>query len=193
MLDWRNSMAVGTLVHVTTDADQSRVGDCWMKGRLKKGDVLLVLEHSGDNFYDFCLVDVYGNGIRALSQMRFGAYALGELLDWQPTPEDVQSLLNDYLVRTEAVALEVAQKAKELAQANRDALRGASTSDVLRIPCAGKPGFDDFEELIGFVVDNRMDDTTRPGITMTFPHKTMFVEAKYLERAVVLLRATVTA
>jgi hypothetical protein len=80
MLDrpWRGGAQIGVLYRVMTDADCARVGLCWMKGRLRIGDYALCLEHAGDCFYEYMLIERIANGWRGYPQATFGAYVFGE-------------------------------------------------------------------------------------------------------------------
>jgi hypothetical protein len=74
---WGQGASIGSIYKVSPD-DFSRVGNCWMKGRLKDGDLILCIEHSGDHFFDYVLIIPYANGMRAALGSQFGAYTLGE-------------------------------------------------------------------------------------------------------------------
>jgi hypothetical protein len=78
MRDWGGSAVPGVLYRVRHEADTQRVGHCWMRGRLKAGDLVLCMAHAGDHFYDYILVEEYANGLKGLPNSRFGAYQLGE-------------------------------------------------------------------------------------------------------------------
>lgn len=79
--------------------DFGRVGNCWMRGRLKEGDLIFSMGHSGDCFWTYCLVEhdvftVHGQGLyKLIPESSFGAYVLGELYPSQPTDREVHLLL----------------------------------------------------------------------------------------------------
>ena len=78
---WRGGMTEGAVYQVGPD-DLRRVGNCWANGRLKVGDLLLCVEHAGDCFYNFYLLDVadYANrpGVSlTIVPKKLGAYSLG--------------------------------------------------------------------------------------------------------------------
>jgi hypothetical protein len=75
---WRGGANIGALYRVADERDLARVGNCWMSGRLRVGDLLLCLAHSGDCFYDYMLVKEYDNGLEGIPRSKFGAYVLGE-------------------------------------------------------------------------------------------------------------------
>ena len=60
-----------------------RVGDCFLSGRLKEGDLFLCINHSGDCFQDYIFLDTYnyldGNKyLKGFPQWRFGSYGIGD-------------------------------------------------------------------------------------------------------------------
>jgi hypothetical protein len=55
-----------------------RIGDCFLKGRLKTGDLFLCIEHSGDCFQDYIYVKEFGNGIQCQAKWNFGSYGIGD-------------------------------------------------------------------------------------------------------------------
>jgi hypothetical protein len=79
-------------LYILATEDLSRVGNCWMKGRLKVGDVILCIDHGGDYFNDYLLMDVRDSFIRAIVASEFGAYMLGTKLHWRPTKREFHLL-----------------------------------------------------------------------------------------------------
>jgi hypothetical protein len=75
---WGGGAEIGVLYRVMTEADCERVGNCFMKGRLRVGDYALCLKHAGDCFYDYMLVERIANGWRGYPQATFGAYVFGD-------------------------------------------------------------------------------------------------------------------
>jgi hypothetical protein len=76
-------------VFVLSEDDLSRVGSCWMRGRLRIGDVCMCIKHSGDCFNDYILLQMYDNAIRGIPGSEFGAYVFySDPLNWRPTPEE---------------------------------------------------------------------------------------------------------
>ncbi len=61
-----------------SDPRTVRIGDCFLKGRIKKGDLFLCTKHSGDCFQDYIFVEEYGNGFRGKPEWRFGSYGIGD-------------------------------------------------------------------------------------------------------------------
>lgn len=80
---WRGS--VDTELRIITEKDLNRVGNTWMKGRLKIGDLVLKSKHSGDCFFDYYLLDYtdYSNTdyieVQAIPRS-FGAYEMGDIV-----------------------------------------------------------------------------------------------------------------
>ncbi len=74
---WRNGLEQNGGVYEVEDAGyaNSRIGNCWMAGRLKKGDLLLCLEHAGDCFHNFMLIEKTNNAWRGIPGSKFGAYS----------------------------------------------------------------------------------------------------------------------
>ncbi len=72
---------VGRLWRIN-DPRTVRVGNCFLEGRLKKGDLFLCVKHSGDCFQDYIYVEEYANGLRGRPQWAFGSYGIG---DAEPT------------------------------------------------------------------------------------------------------------
>ena len=60
------------------DPDSVRIGNCFMKGRLKEGDLWLCISHSGDCFQDYMFVEEYGNGYKGRPEWTFGSYGIGD-------------------------------------------------------------------------------------------------------------------
>jgi hypothetical protein len=108
---WRSSQAVGQ-VRVVGERDLNRVGNCWMQGRLRVGDVIAVLALSGDCFWTYQLLEggdhvsipngycpktgrlqMISGAYRIAKGATFGAYEIGTLLDAQPTPREWLDLL----------------------------------------------------------------------------------------------------
>lgn len=78
------------------DIDNYSVGDCWMKTRLKPGDICMCIKHSGDCFNTYILLEDKGNGIKGISGSAFGAYVLcSDPLKWRPSEEEYEALVND--------------------------------------------------------------------------------------------------
>lgn len=189
---WGGNLAQGNLILVTSEEDCQRVGNCWMKGRLRVGDVIMVIEHSGDCFYDFCLVEVYSNSIKALTGTQFGAYSLGKPLKWQPSDAERRVLFRDDIVRTEAVAQEIADHKETEARQRFDAICNAEAGSLIRLGRnmdAVKLGI---EGLTGSVLVNCMhrEDEDLRGILVNFgPQSSLFVKAPVLRGATVIQSA----
>lgn len=67
---------VGYLFRVE-EPEKIRVGHCFFAGRLKKGDLLLCTEHSGDCFQTYIFIEEYGNCLVGLPKFTFGSYGMG--------------------------------------------------------------------------------------------------------------------
>ena len=88
---------VGKIVTIH-EKDFGNVGYCWMKGRLKDGDLAIAVRHSGDSFWSYMLLEETGTyrGQRAykvIPESVFGAYVLGTDYAWQPTEREMHLLL----------------------------------------------------------------------------------------------------
>lgn len=90
------------LVLVVRQEDLGRVGNCWMKGRLKVGDIIMCISHSGDCFWNYMLLEHMGmdgfkkpaaNVYRLIEGAKFGAYSLGAPSLLQPTTREMHLLL----------------------------------------------------------------------------------------------------
>ena len=101
---WRTGGHRPGLVVLVGSGDLSRVGNCWMKGRLRQGDVAMCLQHRGDCFWDYALlrsspieilVDSNDRFLyRLIRESEFGAYTLGTPYErWQPTEREYHLLL----------------------------------------------------------------------------------------------------
>lgn len=90
---WNKGNEIGKL-YILSESDLSRVGDSWMRGRLRAGDVVLCIAHTGDCFNDYLLVVSIYNGLFSVKESRFGAYTLGTLLEWQPSNAECTYLLS---------------------------------------------------------------------------------------------------
>lgn len=55
-----------------------RVGNCFLSGRLKKGDLFLCTNHSGDCFQNYIYVNEYANCLVSESRWSFGSYGIGD-------------------------------------------------------------------------------------------------------------------
>lgn len=106
---WRGDHYPGLVLRVLED-DNRRVGQCWMRGRLKEGDIIMCLEHAGDCFYNYALVRpnksknesiVTRDGkqvYQLIEGSRFGAYQLGTPHDWQPSTREFHLLMAGEMV-----------------------------------------------------------------------------------------------
>lgn len=106
--NWRTDGHYPGLIVSIDETDFSRVGNCWMNGRLKKGDLAMVLSHSGDCFFDYALVATkfwindgkeyrpdlpMRHGYRLIQESKFGAYTLGTTYKYQPTTREYHLLM----------------------------------------------------------------------------------------------------
>lgn len=80
MNNWHNGNSIGTM-YILDEDDLSRVGDSWMNGRLRAGDVVLCTAHSGDRFNQYVLIRPFQNGMEAILGSSFGAYVFGTKLE----------------------------------------------------------------------------------------------------------------
>lgn len=88
MGNWRTGgIEIGDLIRIDTGEFEGRLGYGWARGRLKHGDILLAIEHSGDCFFNYILIDHNEMTLEGKSMLRltpvpvpFGAYTLGRVL-----------------------------------------------------------------------------------------------------------------
>lgn len=95
---------VGRLFRVN-NPNTIRVGHCFMRGRIKHGDLVLCVAHTGDWFQDYIFVAEYENGWKGLPNYRFGSYGIGdaERLDLILKDSQIELLKEGELVPKEAV------------------------------------------------------------------------------------------
>ncbi len=80
MGNWGGGASIGQLYQFKDEHDLKRMGSCWMAGRVRIGDVALCLQHSGDCFHTYILMERYANGLKGIPGARFGACTFGEQL-----------------------------------------------------------------------------------------------------------------
>jgi hypothetical protein len=68
---------VGNLFRIKTP-ESVRVGNCFMSGRLKQGDLWLCTNHSGDCFQTYIYVEEYANCLIGNPALNFGSYGIGD-------------------------------------------------------------------------------------------------------------------
>jgi hypothetical protein len=68
---------VGNLFRIK-DPDSVRIGNYFMKGRLKSRDLVLCVEHSGDCFQNYIFIAEYANSLRGKPEYSFGSYGIGD-------------------------------------------------------------------------------------------------------------------
>lgn len=116
-MTWRSGgHDVGTVVRLS-EKDNGRVGYCWMRGRLKDGDLAVAVAHAGDCFWSYELLECVGflgnseqRGYRLIPGSKFGAYTLG-----QPAVE-LTAREKHLLLAGESVPLEIKAPPAEAAE-----------------------------------------------------------------------------
>lgn len=88
---------VGRLWRIN-DPSTVRVGNCFLAGRLKSGDLFLCIRHNGDCFQDYIYVREYANCLVGKPEWRFGSYGIGDATN---VPIDKQGF--DALTRGERI------------------------------------------------------------------------------------------
>ena len=68
---------VGNMFRIN-DPESVRVGDCFLAGRLKKGDLFLCTNHSGDCFQNYIYIREYANCLVSEPKWSFGSYGIGD-------------------------------------------------------------------------------------------------------------------
>lgn len=102
--EWRTGGARIGKVYRVLPSDLGRVGNCWMRGRLREGDLVTPISHSGDCFWQWQLINgegpftyhargAVGPGFKINAGVRFGGYCMGELLAHQPTDREYHLLM----------------------------------------------------------------------------------------------------
>lgn len=94
MKNWRSGNEIKKM-YILNEHDLSRIGNCWMEGRLLINDIILCVDHTGDCFNNYVLIYPFMNGIKAILESKFGAYQLGTKLNWQPSETEYYKLLAD--------------------------------------------------------------------------------------------------
>ena len=93
MDNWRSGCSIGSLYVFANKFDLERIGDCWMNGRVKIGDITMCIGHSGDCFHNFILLKHGVNFIKGIPESKFGAYNFGvEIKSWCPTMREFHLL-----------------------------------------------------------------------------------------------------
>lgn len=70
-----------------------RVGNSFFEGRIRKGDMILCVGHSGDCFQTYMFIEDRGNGIKAHRHYKFGSYGAGDSTRIEIEPETFQALI----------------------------------------------------------------------------------------------------
>ena len=60
------------------DPTTVRIGDCFLKGRLKTGDLFLCIKHSGDCFQTYVYIESHYNCWKPKMEYSFGSYGIGD-------------------------------------------------------------------------------------------------------------------
>ena len=60
------------------DPETVRMGHCFLKGRIKEGDLFMCIKHSGDCFQTYCFVEEYSNCLIVKERWSFGSYGIGD-------------------------------------------------------------------------------------------------------------------
>ncbi len=60
------------------DVGSVRIGNCFLAGRLKAGDLFLCVAHSGDCFQTYIYVEEFSNCLIAKPEWKFGSYGIGD-------------------------------------------------------------------------------------------------------------------
>jgi len=79
-MDERHNQRIGSIYKITPD-DLTQVGNCWAKGRLLVGDLLMCVNYGEDCLCDYVLIEehIYADGtkIKKMVTEKIGAYDLG--------------------------------------------------------------------------------------------------------------------
>jgi len=77
------------------DPNSVRTGDCFLAGRLKKGDLFLCVCHSGDCFQTYIYIEEYANCLISKPEWNFGSYGIGDAEVVDITNEEFEKLKRD--------------------------------------------------------------------------------------------------
>ena len=100
---WHPDGYVGYIFKIV-DPDTVRMGSGFMNGRLKKGDFVLCVAHSGDNFQDYIPLEEHSIGLkrilafRGLIQYRFGSYGIGNSIRYRIPVYDAVKIASGEMV-----------------------------------------------------------------------------------------------
>jgi len=72
----------------------SRMANCFLRGRLKKNDLFLCTRHSGDCCQDYIFIKEYSNCYIAKPEWRFGSYGIGDAKKIKISSNDFKKLKN---------------------------------------------------------------------------------------------------
>lgn len=117
MSQWGAGAHPGQLVVLTAESN-SRIGHCWMRGRILDGDLAMVVAHAGDYFWSYKLVNygwIFGGGpyknrigYNLIEASEFGAYVTGQPYKYQPTTREMHLLLAGEKVALDAEPMKLA-------------------------------------------------------------------------------------
>jgi hypothetical protein len=114
-LGWRNHLRNGVILRLSKQSN-SRVGNCWMAGRIIDGDLALNLGASGDCFHNYALLrqgsptrwkdtGLFVSEYSIIEGGLFGAYeGVGIAYEFQPTNREMHLLMAGEYVQLESEA-----------------------------------------------------------------------------------------
>ena len=68
------------------------IGNCFLAGRLKAGDLFLCTGHTGDSFQNYIFVEEFANCWHGRPQWTFGSYGIGDAIE-VPLPAGAAAIL----------------------------------------------------------------------------------------------------
>jgi hypothetical protein len=96
MREWGTSgLSTGDLLRLDDGPFEHRLGHTWARGRLKQGDLIVAVQHAGDHFFNFLLLEQrIGSQDMTLEAIGkpFGAYVMGRIVGGI-SKEEVEALL----------------------------------------------------------------------------------------------------
>ncbi|MEE8577293.1 MAG: hypothetical protein V3T31_08550 [candidate division Zixibacteria bacterium] len=111
---WGGGQSIG-VIYILSEADNDRFGSHWFKGRIKDGDVVLCVAHTGDCFYDYKLIKVYGNGLEVLDDSpRMCGYGLGIESEGELTSREFHLLMAGEFVKMDDDRIAKLMRRKEV-------------------------------------------------------------------------------
>lgn len=133
MGEWRSGgVDAGDLVRLEGEFE-SRLGNGWARGRLRHGDLVVAVQHAGDSFFTYMLLDVSRASVDGQPRLRiepvpapFGAYTMGRTVGRLTRAEMVEIQAGD------GVTIEVPDEYEKPASADEERIDFATIGELKR-------------------------------------------------------------